>query len=152
MSRHHHHSSGARSTTAAYQLNVTLRFTNDLPNGPYANLSGMQRTAEVFINQDSSRTLADVKQAIEATAAKVLQRDESAHALRLAPSHTAQQLAQQAEAIHRKIDGGVNVHEIDYKGGEVPLTSPLTNFHDGDLIVATCEEHIAFGAPDCTLL
>ena len=76
MSRHHHHSSGARSTTAAYQLNVTLRFTNDLPNGPYANLSGMQRTAEGFINQDSSRTLADVKQAIEATAAKVRQRED----------------------------------------------------------------------------
>lgn len=85
MSHHHHHSSGARSTTAAYQLNVTLRFTNDLPNGPYANINGPARTAEVFINQDTSRTLADVKQTIESTAAKVL-RDVSLYSLTLRSS------------------------------------------------------------------
>lgn len=61
----------ARSTSAGYQLTVTLRFTTDLPNGPYAIISGPARTAEVYINQDTSRTLADVKHTIEATAARV---------------------------------------------------------------------------------
>lgn len=60
-----------KEATTTYQLTVTLHFATDLPNGPYAILNGPAKTAEVYIGQETGRTLADVKQTIESSAAKV---------------------------------------------------------------------------------
>lgn len=115
-------------------FSITLKFTDDLPNGPYVNQTS-QAAADVYLSLSGQKqgrvSWTDVKTVIEVFATKVL--------------------SQQAQAMpgHVKMQAEWTVLKMEYKGGEVVFEKNLMNVKDSDMAVATFQQKITFDVKLC---
>ena len=122
-----HNSNMVNTKESTAPWTATLKFTTDLPNGPYVTEQS-QNHVIVHINQNA--TVQEVKNIIE--------------------NYAKELLARQAEDVKNKGMGEMEskwtIESISYKGGKVPLNTSLETMHTDDQLALIVHSVISVGS------
>jgi len=119
------------SATATMEMRLTLKFSNDLPNGYYAEKVA-ETSYNIFISQQA--TVQDVKQTMENKARSILDAQMGQTASVTMPIHGT---------VNVKKNATWEINKIMYKGGEVLWDTPLSKMNNDDVLSCLVTQRIS---------